>query len=550
MTRSSQASPRSRRRLAWLLCAAVVLAALLGGAWLLRSTHPSPAVTPSRTPFAATLVPTFTATSPASPAASVPDPTATQAEAQATAPADASPESPGITPTVEAPPVDFTWAISDTRHYSFHYAPGTAAGRDLPQIGALAEAAFRRTRQVLGTEFDGRMKIYFVPRVFWQGAATYGDKVQLISYLDRNYTEVEMWSYFTHEGTHALAQDLILPKEEGGPDGVLVEGLAVWASGGHYGVEPIDAWAAVTAASESYIPLGSLRAGPFYDFQHEISYLQAGSFVKYLVERYGLDKLKDLYGEATGQAEQDEALVARLYGKGYDALEADWLAYLESLSPTAEEARKWDLVVRSFDLMRRYETLMDPDARILPNQSPTDWTSDTLKIFLHQEQAPANVVLETALIAAQTHLRNGDLDRASSLLEDVEASLDAGGPLVRPSLEARLQILELVESQDRAVLRADMEAYLETWDRTHEPSSTLVGMLQLPFTAYWQEVVRLDVAADGQSAQGVIAAHAEVDGSEYAEDGRLVAVTFVLQGGVWSMASREPMEPSLGFPPP
>ena len=549
MTRSSQASPRSRRRLAWLLCAAVVLAALLGGAWLLRSTHPSPAVTPSRTPFGATLVPTFTATSPATPAASVPDPTATQ-EAQATAASDASPQSPGLTPTVEAPPVDFTWTISDTRHYSFHYAPGTAAGRDLPQIGALAEAAFQRTRQVLGTEFDGRMKIYFVPRVFWQGAATYGDKVQLISYLDRNYTEVEMWSYFTHEGTHALAQDLILPKEEGGPDGVLVEGLAVWASGGHYGVEPIDAWAAVTAASESYIPLGSLRAGPFYDFQHEISYLQAGSFVKYLVERYGLDKLKDLYGEATGQAEQDEALVARLYGKGYDALEADWLAYLESLSPTAEEARKWNLVVRSFDLMRRYETVMDPDARILPNQSPTDWTSDTLKIFLHQEQAPANVVLETALIAAQTHLRNGDLDRATSLLEDVEASLDAGGPLVRPSLEARLQILDLVESQDRAVLRADMEAYLETWDRTHEPSSGLVGMLQLPFTAYWQEVVRLDVAADGQSAQGVIATHAEVDGSEYAEDGRLVAVTFVLQGGEWSMASREPMEPSLSFPPP
>jgi len=178
-----------------------------------------------------------------------------------------------VTAAVEPPPIDFTWAVSDTQHFQFHYAPGTAAERDLPQIGALAEAAFQRTRSVLKADFDGQMKVFLVPRVFWQGAATYGDKVQLISYLDRNYADIETWSYFTHEGTHALGQDLIQPKEEGGPDGVLVEGMAVWASDGHYGQEPIDAWAAVAAASDSYIPLPKLRAGPFYDFQHEVSYI-------------------------------------------------------------------------------------------------------------------------------------------------------------------------------------------------------------------------------------------------------------------------------------
>ncbi|HNS52222.1 MAG TPA: hypothetical protein PKO09_13695 [Anaerolineae bacterium] len=549
MTRGSQTPPGTRRRLAWLLCVAALLAALLGGAWLLHDTQPNRGATPSRTPSWVTLVPTFTALPSATPVAALAVPEATQTGAQVTAPGGADPQAPTETATVEAPPVEFTWAISNTQHYSFHYAPGTAAERDLPQIGAVAEAAFRRTRQALGTEFDGQMKIYLVPRVFWQGAATYGDKVQLISYLDRNYTEIEMWSYFTHEGTHALAQDLIQPKQEGGPDGVLVEGLAVWATGGHYDVEPIDAWAAVTAASESYIPLTSLRAGPFYDFQHEISYLEAGSFVKYLAERYGLDKLKDLYGEATGQAEHDEALVSRLYGKGYESLEADWLAYLEMLSPTAEDSQTWSLVVRSFDLMRRYETAMDPDARILPNQSPTDWTSDTLRIFLHQEQAPANVVLETALIAAQIHLRNGDLDRASSLLDDVEASLEAGGQLARPSLEARLRILDLVESQDRAILEADVEAYEGTWAGLHSPSTTQAGHLLLRFSEYRQEVIRLDVAPDGQGAQGVVVVHAQVDGSDF-EDGRLFGVTFVLQSGDWRMAGREPMEPSLSLPPP
>jgi len=454
------------------------------------------------------------------------------------------------TATPETPPADFTWTVSDTQHFSFHYAPGTAAERDRSLIGGLAEAAFRRTRRALSAEFDGEMKIYLVPRVFWQGAATYGDKVQLISYLDRNYTDVETWSYFTHEGTHALAQDLIQPKEEGGPDGVLVEGLAVWASGGHYGVESIDAWAAVTAASDEYIPLPKLRAGPFYDFQHEISYLEAGSFVKFLVERYGWDKMRELYGQATGKADQDEKLVGRLYAKGYDALEADWLAYLKSLSPTPEEAQAWNLTVRSFDLMRRYETAMDPDARILPDQSPTDWTSGTLMIFMRQKQAPANVVLETALIAAQERLKGGDLGGAASLLDDVEAALDAGGEPVRPSLEARLEISELIANQDRAVLRADREAYLDTWETNYTPPAALTETLQLPFTAYRQEVVRLDVAGDGQSARGVVLVHAQVDGAEYPEDGRLYAVTFVLEEGRWRMAGRERTEPALSFPPP
>ncbi len=236
--------------------------------------------------------------------------------------------------------VDFTWAVSETEHFQFHYVPGTAAERDRFELGTVAEESLALIEPVLDVSFDGQMSIYLVPRIFWQGGAAYGDKVQLISYLDRNYTAVETWSYFTHEGTHALAQDILQPKENGGgPDGVLVEGLAVWASGGHYGEEPIDEWAAVVAASDEYLPLAELRNGPFYDFQHEISYLQGGSFVQYLVDRYGLDTLKALYGQATGEAEHDEELVQGLYGKGYADLEAEWLEYLAGLEPAAGASR-------------------------------------------------------------------------------------------------------------------------------------------------------------------------------------------------------------------
>jgi hypothetical protein len=456
-------------------------------------------------------------------------------------------------PTPELPPADFTWAVSESQHFQFYYMPGTAAERDLSQLAILVEASLARITSVLEMDFDSQMSIYFVPRVFWQGGAAYGDKVQLISYLDRNYTGVETWSYFTHEGTHALAQDLLQPKENGGgPDGVLVEGLAVWASNGHYRQEPIDLWAAIVADSDQYIPLADLRAGSFYDFQHETSYLEGASFVKFLIERYGLDKFKELYGQATGDATHDVALVERLYGTGYGTLEADWLAYLAGLDPAPEQAEVWRLKVRSFELMRRYETELDPDARVLPGTAPTEWTSDTLKIFLGPVEAPVNVVLETALIAAQERLYGDDPEGATLLLDDVEAALDAGGLLPRPSLEARQAILNLIAAQDRAVLRADANAYRETLDPTFAKSlgSDLKVVLQMPFTAYRQEVVRLDVAQDGLSAEGVVLLHVELADGDSASNGRLFSLSFVEATDGWLVTGREPAEPDLSLPLP
>ena len=455
-------------------------------------------------------------------------------------------------PEPEPPPLDFSWAVSETNHFWFHYVPGTAAERDRFGLGSVAEESLAVIQPLLDVSFDGQMSIYLVPRVFWQGGAAYGDKVQLISYLDRNYTSVETWSYFTHEGTHALAQDILQPKENGGgPDGVLVEGLAVWASGGHYGKEPIDEWAAVVAASDEYLPLEELRNGPFYEFQHETSYLESGSFVQYLVDRYGLDTLKALYGQATGEVEHDEELVWNLYGKGYADLEAEWLAYLAGLEPQQEQAELWRLQVRTFELMRRYESELDPDARLLPATAPPEWMSDTLKVFLRRADEPVNLILETALIAAQERTHGGDLGGARALLDDVEAALDAGGELARPSLVARREILEQLAAQDRAVLRADADAYRETLDPTSDlaRAEAVAKRISPPFRSYRQELVRLDLSDDGGRAHGIELIHADLVDGDFSEDGKLFAVDFVRVSGRWRMSRRERTQPDL-FPPP
>ena len=73
-------------------------------------------------------------------------------------------------------------------------------------------------------------------------------------------------------------------------------------------------------------------------------------------------------------------------------------------------------------------------------------------------------------------------------------------------------------------------------------------MLQPPFTAYEQELVRLDLSDSGLRAEGVVLIHAQVADGEFPDDEHLFAVTFVRVGGRWLMSSREPTELAPTFP--
>jgi hypothetical protein len=224
---------------------------------------------------------------------------------------------------------------------------------------------------------------------------------------------------------------------------------------------------------------------------------------------------------------------------------------LASLNPTPEQAETWRLKVRSFDLMRRYETELDPDARLLPSTAPPAWTSDTLRVFLGRVEEPVNIVLETALIAAQERVQSGDLEDATALLDDVEAALNAGGALVRPSLRARQSILEMVAEQDRSILRADAGAYRATLDPASGLSldAAVEDTLRPPFTTYRQELVRLDLAEDGRSAEGMVLLHAQVVDGDFPDDGRLFAMELIKVGSRWLVTSRQLVERDLSLPP-
>jgi hypothetical protein len=244
---------------------------------------------------------------------------------------------------------------------------------------------------------------------------------------------------------------------------ILIEGLAVYLTGGHFKPEvlmpraaallpPTDGCVQASTDEEQadaegeicgldwYLPLVPL-VDNFYTSAHEIGYLQAGAMVEFMVETWGWEAFSAFYrdvrpserladelqGEDISQAlALDEATRAH-FGLTLDALEA---RFLEALS---EETLKPDLVedvrltVVFYDTVRRYQQLLDPSAHFL-----TAWLPDGAQMrehgivadYLRRPMEPENIALETMLVAADEYLRNGDYARAEKMLVVINAALD------------------------------------------------------------------------------------------------------------------------------
>lgn len=450
-------------------------------------------------------------------------------------------------------PAEIAWVERQTQHFRLYVPPATAAARDLDALSQTAEASYNQAAALIAPTEPVSIPVYLVPRIFWQGGVAYGQKGPLvISYLDRSYLGVPAWSYFVHEVTHALS-DYVLPAQaEVG--GVLGEGLAVYAAGGHYGLEPIDAWAAALAASDRYIPLCRLRYD-FYGAQHEIAYQEAASFAGYLIRGYGLDAFKQIYkaqrpppGDRQPSVEEfcaaDDQRSVPPTGKTAGALEHDWLAYLKTIAPTGEQRRSWELTIRFFDTMRRYQEKLDPPARELP-PAPKTWDRATAAKFLNAATGRRSAVLETMLGAAEDANRSGDLDHAAALLDEIERSLDASGAPAGPLARDYDAIAGLLDQQARALRLGDRDAL----DRT---LATAGLASRLPFTTgdllhdLRYTPVELDVRDD--TAQGVV----QVSGASLAGrrlDLALYRARFARLGGRWLMTGWDGARPAIEPPP-
>jgi hypothetical protein len=327
-----------------------------------------------------------------------------------------------------------SWSRAESDCCIIHYVTGTEGERDLEWLIEAADRQALLAAQRMGTDFNEPVEITILPRVLGHGG--FAGREISVSYLDRNYAGSEFEMVLHHEMIHILDGRL------GGAlrPSILVEGLAVYLSGGHFKPEPLMQRAAalleIPAEGEGdesvwYIPLREL-ADEFYPAQHEIGYLQAGAMVQYMVERWGWDAYSNFYRDIQPQengtpSNAIEDALLRYFDMTLDQLEQDFLEVLRHELVTAEHIEDVRLTVVYYDTLRRYQRLMDSSAYfrtawLLSNEEMR--SRGIVADYVRRPMNPENIALEMLFIGAQEHFASGRYAETQRVLDSINAALD------------------------------------------------------------------------------------------------------------------------------
>ncbi len=348
------------------------------------------------------------------------------------------------------------WVTAETSCCVAHVVSDTAAARDFNMLLDELERSVQLAANRLNVTATRKLEVYFIDRVVGQGGFAGSDMV--VSYVDRPYAGGGLRELLVHEAVHVLDQEFA-PRRIS----PLAEGLAVWVTGGHYKAEDLNQRSAALLALGDYVPLAQLF-NDFYPIQHEIGYLQAGGFVSYLVARDGWPIFREFYSNTTSDdgatlAEAVDANLRQSYGVGLPEMEAEWLTYLQSLSPSAAEVSDLATTVRYYNIMRRYQQAYDPTAYFL-----TAWLPHPTAVreqgnpadFSRRPKEEINIILEVMLEASDRALRSGEYARSNVLLDSVDRILDSNGTFIDPLAITYQKIVRAASAFDYELQEVDI----------------------------------------------------------------------------------------------
>jgi hypothetical protein len=383
------------------------------------------------------------------------------------------------------------WVASRSNNATLYVISGSAAERDLELLSAETDAAIRQAADRLNMFPPVNIDIYFADRAYGNGG--YANTSLVISYPERNYSGGNLYELLVHETIHILDNEF----EPTQSFRFLIEGMAVWATGGHYKTEDLDQLAAALYfETDRYIPLSEL-ANNFYPSQHEVGYLEAGSFFQFLVNTYGWDRVRQFYGdfqhtETSSVAQTMSLTMQRHFGKTLQLLENDWLVYLRNQPRSSDSVRDLSLNIQYHETMRLYQQTHDPSVYFLNAWLPAPEVLLDRGLTGELERRPdeeINVWLETMLVSADSTLNDRQYDQAAALLQSIERVLRFGDVTGDPLATSYLNLIRAARAQGLEVRAIDIDGTIARVQVT-DPILNETGQLTLALRG--QEWVAVD----------------------------------------------------------
>jgi hypothetical protein len=229
-------------------------------------------------------------------------------------------------------PVDSRWRVIETPHFIFNVRPGSFAEQNIAQLGEVMEDQYAFALRALDVRYAGRISLFI-----YESAA---DANESSERSGTGYPETgavraivsppleTTYSLLTHEANHVIQSQAV------GPPGTsfMNEGLASAIKSERYpsgGTSFLYPW---TARNDASIPkLSSLVDDRTWDdYQSHVAYNASASFLAYILDQGGPDRLKQLRRVISADW---EARFRQIYGRSLDEAERDWRAFCAAYQP-------------------------------------------------------------------------------------------------------------------------------------------------------------------------------------------------------------------------
>ena len=212
-----------------------------------------------------------------------------------------------------------------TPHFFIYYQSGSVPDSELWRVAAEHEFRYSQIASVLGTRDERRITSYLYPDPDAQYRLL-GTRTTNIAkpWLREIHLTLGSWDLaLKHELVHAMAGEFGMPVIHAHYNIGLVEGLAT-AVDDSYGNRSIHEYAAaITRFHIADRPEELISPVGFALHSSGVSYLLMGSFCRFLIDRFGIDRFRSLYGGASP---------AKVYLSDYRHLITAWEEMLDSIS--------------------------------------------------------------------------------------------------------------------------------------------------------------------------------------------------------------------------
>lgn len=209
----------------------------------------------------------------------------------------------------------FNWKSDTTEGIVFYFEEGSTVEKNIEEIKKITLNDIKKLLAIIHVEKYDEQLTYFLVESRKRMKELIGHEINAGAMPRQNavyavYGEIKATGL--HEFNHVIVHNIW-----GNPSNKwMSEGFAVY-SDDEWGLYDLHSLNKYFLEKNKIIPINDLF-GRFDSYEERISYPQSGSLVKYIIEKYGTDKFRELW-------DKGEDAISEIYNKSISSLEKEWL---------------------------------------------------------------------------------------------------------------------------------------------------------------------------------------------------------------------------------